>query len=53
MLQKETTSFGGILADEQGLGKTVSILSLMMTEKKAGVCSINKKNTSWDTDSLS
>lgn len=42
MIQKERTCFGGILADDQGLGKTVSILALMMTERKNGVCDQSK-----------
>ncbi|CAN6457648.1 unnamed protein product [Victoria cruziana] len=36
MLQKETASLncsGGILADDQGLGKTVSMIALILTEK--------------------
>ncbi|KAL6845449.1 hypothetical protein ACP4OV_024944 [Aristida adscensionis] len=36
MVQKETTSThcsGGILADDQGLGKTVSAISLILTER--------------------
>lgn len=49
MVQKETNSehcSGGILADDQGLGKTISTIALILKERSPSskICSVNKQN---------
>ncbi|KAK1375281.1 putative SWI/SNF-related matrix-associated actin-dependent regulator of chromatin subfamily A member 3-like 2 [Heracleum sosnowskyi] len=49
MVQKETNSehcSGGILADDQGLGKTISTIALILKERSPSskICSVDKQN---------
>ncbi|KAL8112980.1 helicase-like transcription factor CHR28 isoform X3 [Apium graveolens] len=49
MVQKETNSehcSGGILADDQGLGKTISTIALILKERSPSskICSVKKQN---------
>lgn len=53
MVQKETTSLhcsGGILADDQGLGKTVSTIALILTQRPflTRSCSVTEKEDSYE-----
>ncbi|KAK8953195.1 hypothetical protein KSP40_PGU006890 [Platanthera guangdongensis] len=46
MVQKESSGLncsGGILADDQGLGKTISTIALILTERPPSSCSVIKK----------
>ncbi|KAL6991008.1 hypothetical protein U1Q18_009129 [Sarracenia purpurea var. burkii] len=57
MVQKETASLhcsGGILADDQGLGKTISTIALILKERapSSTVCSENLKNNEMETLNL-
>lgn len=53
MVQKETAGLncsGGILADDQGLGKTVSTIALILTERSpsSASCSATQKNFNFE-----
>ncbi|KAJ0965942.1 hypothetical protein J5N97_027080 [Dioscorea zingiberensis] len=53
MVQKETASLqcsGGILADDQGLGKTVSTIALILTERPFATrsCSMTEKEDNYE-----
>ncbi|XP_010533886.1 PREDICTED: helicase-like transcription factor CHR28 isoform X2 [Tarenaya hassleriana] len=55
MVQKETSSFpcsGGILADDQGLGKTISTIALILKEQRAltGACEEGSKREIFDLE---
>ncbi|KAL6991012.1 hypothetical protein U1Q18_009133 [Sarracenia purpurea var. burkii] len=57
MVQKETASLhcsGGILADDQGLGKTISTIALILKERapSSTACSENLKNNEMETLNL-
>ncbi|KAL6992618.1 hypothetical protein U1Q18_010730 [Sarracenia purpurea var. burkii] len=57
MVQKETTSIhcsGGILADDQGLGKTISTIALILKERapSSRVCPDNLKRNEMETLNL-